>query len=130
MKSTYYEIDGGIKFAEEDDYKRGCLPDTAQDSDIRVSFRADTAAGIIEKVKEFHGIDQADKHGAVMLNSCDENGRIDISVMENADGMEASAQELAEFKDGKCRLWSAIYTYKVEKITAEDVDLLAETAGN
>ncbi len=60
MKTTYYEIAGGLKWAEEDDYKRGCLPDTAQKSEIRVSFRADTLPELLAKVKDFHGIDEDD----------------------------------------------------------------------
>ena len=116
MKTAYYEIDGGIKFAEEDDYKRGCLPDTAQDSDIRVSFRADTLPELLAKLMGFHGIDEADKHGAVVLNACDEPGRIDISKMEDGDGNEATTAQLEAFKRGKCRLWSVIYTYQVRKV--------------
>ena len=127
MENAYYEIDGGIKFAEEDDYKRGCLPDTAQDSGIRVSFRADTLPELLAKLKEFHGIDEADKHGAVVLNACDEPGRIDISKMEDGDGNEATTAQLVAFKRGKCRLWSVIYTYQVRKVEEMPVDLLAET---
>jgi hypothetical protein len=43
--------------------------------------------------------------------------------MENADGYHASKPELEAFKKGNCRLWLADYTFQVERVTREEVEL-------
>lgn len=48
--------------------------------------------------------------------------------MENADGARATKQEIELWKEADIQLWDCIYTFTVEKITAETVNLEELTA--
>jgi hypothetical protein len=57
----------------------------------------------------------------VLINSCDEIGRVDIQQMENDEGYSASKDQIKAWKNGKQRLWLACYTFNIEQVS--DVDL-------
>lgn len=61
----------------------------------------------------------------MLLDDCGEIGRLDILVYEDAQGCRASTAETALWKQGKCRLWLATYTFRIVFIAARDVDLSA-----
>lgn len=122
MKQNY-DVTGWTKFGEEDDYKEGCLPETGFSHTGGDTFSAHSIDGIVEKVLAFTGFDKKDD--PVLLDSCDEPGRIDIQGLENADGIPASAREIKEWKRGKIKLWSVTYTFDVEKVTRKKVKLAA-----
>lgn len=105
----------GMKLVEVDDYKKGCLPDTAFHMDMDVTFKGETSKELIENIKNFFGVDNE----AIELNACDEKGRIDISTLENRDADLASDYEIELWKEGKCTLYACIYTfyaYKCEQV--------------
>lgn len=121
---TYYQAEGWFKMAEEDIYEDGCQPNSGSVSDGKDIFKAETLDGLFKELLSFTGAETKE----MQLNSCDELGRVDICTMENDYGYSASKQQLAEWKDGKIQLWYCIYTFTVEKITAETVNLEEITA--
>lgn len=116
---TYYQANGWVKFYEEDIYQEGCIPHTGGLIDGREVFRADTIDGLLNELVAFAGANYED----IQLNSCDEMGRVDISVMENAVGASATRSELEAWKQADIQLWDCIYTFHIEKIAAEAVNL-------
>jgi hypothetical protein len=114
-----YKTDGGLKFIEEDDYNDGCLPNTAREWDCDAAFEADSVDELISDMCEHLCCD----YDALLLNSCDENGRIDIQTLENDDSCEPSAVELAAWKKGRLKLYSCTYSYRVFTDDQDDIDL-------
>lgn len=113
---TQYEVRGWTKTTEEDNWEKGCLPNSGSCLSGHDQFEAKTVEHLITYLMQFVGTDD---RGCVTLDACDEAGRIDIQIMENAEGHHASRPELEAFKKGKCRLWLADYTFQVEKVTRE-----------
>ena len=122
--NTYYQASGWVKFYEEDIYQEGCIPHTGGMIDGREIFKSETMQGLIDGLLSFTGGDRQ----SMELDSCDEAGRIDISVMEDDNGYTATSRQIEEWKEGQIRLWDCIYTFQVEKITAEAVILEEITA--
>ena len=108
-----YQISGWTKFGEEDIFTKGCLPNTTFESVGTDVFRDDTKEGAIKAFAFFCGVDDDD---AIQKNACDEVGRIDISVMEAADGMSVSQSDIESWQGGKMRLWNCIYTGYLEQV--------------
>jgi hypothetical protein len=122
--TTYYQANGWAKFYEEDIYNEGCIPHTGGIIDGNELFKADTLDGLLNELIAFTGANYED----IQLNSCDEVGRVDISIMENADGARATKREIELWKEAEIQLWDCIYTFTVEKIQAETVNLEELTA--
>lgn len=72
-------------------------------------FQAETIEGLIEQLKAFTG------HDDVLINSCEEDGRIDIQGMEDRHGMVASNYQLEAWRAGNIGLYSVCYTFQVYK---------------
>lgn len=118
MKAIY-EARGWSKFTEEDSYKDGCNPKTSTMFDGKDVFQGDTVEEVVQACLDFLGCMKEDAE----LDSCGEDGRLDVQRMENADADTASKAELAAFKKGKARLWLATYTFYIEKVQKEAVSL-------
>jgi hypothetical protein len=108
-----YSTSKGWKFVEVDDYEKGCLPETAFHMEVDVTFKGSTKAELLNDIMNFYGVDEE----AIELNACEEIGRIDISALENGDGHNASDSEIELWKQGKCTLYSVIYTHKAYKLS-------------
>lgn len=121
---TYYQAHGWIKFYEEDIYQEGCIPHTGGMIDGREIFKANTLDGLLNEVLSFT---DGDLEG-MEFDSCDEVGRLDIFLMENADGCRATKREIELWKDGDLQLWNSIYSFQIEQITANPVSLLEAKA--
>jgi len=119
---TYYQANGWVKFYGEDVYEEGCLPHTGGIIDGREQFKADTLDGLLNELIAFTGANYED----IQLDSCDEIGRVDISIMENADGARAMKWEIDSWKEADIQLWDCIYTFHIEQINATPVKLLEE----
>jgi len=117
----YYEVNKWIAFCEEDTWEEGCKGG-AFDKSGRESFKGATPDDAIRAFVEFVGADD----DCVERAACDEANRVDIAIMENSEGYKATEGEISLWKDGKCRLWYCVYTGYVEKVTREDVSLVAE----
>ena len=115
----YYTSGYGLKFAEEDKFEEGCLPDTASSSSFDTSFEGESAGEVIEKICRYFDVELED----VELDACGEKGRVDVSVMENVEGYTATASELERWKVGKVQLWNCVYSFHVSKVTKEPVEL-------
>jgi hypothetical protein len=114
-----FETSTGYKMVEEDDYKDGCQIGTAFDIMYDVKFEAPSLDELITLLKEHFEV----SHGAILLDSCDEAGRIDIQRMENGDGDLPSENELERWKRGEIKMWAATYTYTVEVVDRKVVRL-------
>ena len=108
-----YMINGFLKFAEKDNFDQGCDPDTALNASIDVSFTSDTIDGILDQVRSFFGVNDEN----LLLNSCEENGRIDIQITENNNGDQPSIDELERFKRGDLDLWAVTYSGVLYELT-------------
>lgn len=93
-----YEVRGWVKFTEEDDWEKGCLPETGHTFGGEDTFTHGTEAGLIEKLMAFAGTD--DK-SAVLINACGEDGRIDICTTETTYGFGLSKFQLEQWKRGE-----------------------------
>lgn len=109
-----YFVNGLLKFAEEDSYQSGCVVGTAFSDCINATFTGETLAALLEDLKIFTGCDD------ILINSCDEQGRIDLQGYETADGGTASESDVQLWKAGKMKLYAVTYTalvYKAELST-------------
>ena len=116
-----YLVNGLLKFAEEDNYQSGRVIGTAFSDCINatftgktLAFTGETLAALLEDLKIFTGCDD------ILLNSCNEQGRVDLQGYETADGSTASASDMQLWKDGKIKLYAVTYTayvYKAELST-------------
>lgn len=112
--SEYY-IDKGVKFVEEDVYSEGCLPETSFMVDMDVSFRGSTKEEAIQNMLDFYHVKKED----VEFDSCGEEGRMDIGLLENADAHRASDSEIELWKQGKLKLYAVTYTHNLCKKSTE-----------
>lgn len=123
MTRIYYQISGGIKHSEMDDFKEGCLPETAVSQSVDHLMQASTIDDLITMAMRYCGCDAKEN---VILNSCDELGRIDIQVMEDRDGIAASPHEIDRWKENDFTLFHTTYSFPVSRIREEtDFDLTA-----
>ena len=116
---SIYESGNALKFTEEDIYQGGCQPITGGSWEVDISFKDNTIKGLIEKIIDYYGVEISD----VELDACEEQGRIDISILENAESIQASKSEIEAWKQGKIKLWSSIYTYQVHEVTKIPIKL-------
>lgn len=119
---NYYLADGWVKFYEEDIYSEGCIPHTGGIIDGREQFKAETLEGLLNEILSFT---DGDREG-MELDACDDLGRVDISLMENADGARATKSEIESWKAGDLQLWDSIYTFRIQRVQSETIDLHEE----
>lgn len=119
MKTTF-EANGWIKFGEEDIYEDGCQPNTSFSNSGNDRFTGNTIQELIDKCQEFAGSTSQD---SLMMDSCEEIGRLDIGVMENKNGYPASEAELKDWEKAKTKLYYCVYTFNIQIVTREDVSL-------
>ena len=121
-----YEVDGWRRLTEENDHETGCMPETGCTSTGPDRFEAGSIEDlIVDKLMPFVGSNDA---GGILRDACDEEGRIDIQVMEDEDGVTASEHEVEEWRAGRGRLWSACYTFRVEEVERKIVSAVDGTA--
>ena len=109
-----YIVNKVFKFSEEDSYKDGCLPGSASNSIIDVTFTNNTLAGLLEALKSFTGCDD------ILLKNCEEKGRVDLQRYETVEGDKATGSDYAAWKMGEKRLFHVTYkayVYKAELST-------------
>ena len=119
-----YEVNGWFKYAEQDDYQEGCLPETGFTFSGDERWSAETVPELLNKLRSFVGVDDDYE---IELDACDEDGRVDISVMENESGYTVMSERgLDKWKRGELALWYATYTFMVEQVERKGVRLLEE----
>ena len=62
-------------------------------------------------------------NGEVLLDACEENGRINISSLEDKSGFVASSDDIEKWKEGEMKLYNVTYSGVVKKVTRETVNL-------
>mgnify|MGYP000850386816 CR=1 FL=1 len=105
-----YIVNGIEKVWEEDDYVNGCIGKQHY-TEIDVSFKAADLKSLLDKLQGFTGCD------GVLLNSCEEQGRVDLQRHETVNGVAASESDMQLWRDGKKKLYAVTYTaivYKAE----------------
>ena len=120
---TKYEVNRWFKFAEQDDWEHGCDPETGYSFSGSDHWSAETVEKLLESVMDFVGV----PHGyEIELDAGDEDGRVDIQVLETAEGYTADDRDIEKWKQGDLALWSATYSFMVERVTREPVRLTEE----
>jgi hypothetical protein len=115
-----YEANGWLKFTEEDEFDNGCKPGSGSATEGRDVFTDETIPGLLAKLQAFAGSDSPED---VLLDSCDETGRVDVQVMEREDGFTAGPADVDAWKAGRRRLWLARYSFRVEAVERAPVRL-------
>lgn len=105
------------RYAEEDNWKEGCVLGTGSAYPLDVHFNGGTPQEVIDKIAQFLGVDE----DAIEKNACDEKGRVDFAITEDGDGTKLTAEQEKLWKRGKIKAWYVVYTAHVEK--CEPVDL-------
>jgi hypothetical protein len=108
----HYQISGWVKHAEEDVFTDGCQPGTGVSCSGKDTFTGKTPQEAIKAFTAFFGAEEDE----AKLNACEEDGRIDVSVMETGDGTVAGKYDIEQWKAGKMRLWDSTYTGTLEKV--------------
>ena len=120
-KETRYRVKYAMKHAEQDSYAEGCLPNTVNSSTIEWNFDKSNIESLIEACIDLTGADAKD----VMLNACEEIGRIDIQVYEDENGSrvyESEEHKWNAWKEGKRKLWLCTYSFYVEECICAPFD--------
>ena len=117
---TKYEINGWFKFAEQDHWEEGCDPDTGFSFSGDDRYRSATIEDLLKQIRDFVGVPDDYE---IELDSCDEDGRVDIQVLETADGYPANDRDIEKWKKGDLALWYATYSFMIERVTREPVRL-------
>lgn len=120
---VFYQIDNLVKYAEEDNYDSGCLPEGSTENTIEVGIRSDTPWGCVERLLDFLGADWSDEPE---LNACNEAGRVDVSFSELQDGTRPTEREVEAWMAGKLRLWHVTYAGYIRKVTEESCSIITE----
>lgn len=107
------EVNGWSKMSEEDNWENGCSLDATFFSG-NDRFAAETQDELIQKLMDFSGADDREN---VLINSCDDLGRIDIQVYENEYAYPASKAEMERFKLNDARIWLSTYSFYAEWVT-------------
>ena len=107
--STYH-IRTFYKNAEVDDWEKGCIGPSS-DAIVDVSFASANLSSLLDEVARFFGL----KTEELVLDACEELGRIDVCRMENAEGDEPTPSEIEEWKAGKRQMWYATYSGYVQE---------------
>jgi hypothetical protein len=114
-----FESGKALKFVEEDNWKEGCLPETGQNWEVDIEFKAETKEEILQQIKEFYGVTDEE----ILLNSCEEPGRIDIQIMEDENSYKATESQIEAWKEGRRKLYLATYTYYITEVNRYAVAL-------
>jgi hypothetical protein len=122
-----YEVNGWHKFGEQAHHEIGCDPDNYVSFSGNERFCAVTIPDLLIKLRGFVGVD--DDNADVSLDACDEDGRVDINVLETADGYVADKWQIEEWKRDEIPLWFSTYTFYVEEVTRRSARLLEVSDG-
>jgi hypothetical protein len=106
-----FVIKGFSGYTEEDVFNDGCQLGTGRTYSYDIAFQNETLRGLIEDLKEHFSVND----DALLIDACEEEGRIDIQRMEDAYGCVASNSELELWRKGEFNLYLADYSCMVSK---------------
>ena len=111
-----YTVSGITKFAEQDKFASGCLPDTAQMDHIDASFSFVELEDLIKAICRMLNVDVYD------INPCeDDPSRIDFHSFEDDDGHPMNIHGRNLWMANQKRGWSARYSVYVRKSVPVDI---------
>lgn len=119
MKQILFESGVALKHIEEEVFQEGRIPETGYTFEVDIKFCATTLDELINKITEYYSVEAFD----IKLNSCGEKGRIDITIQENDNSFKPTLHEIQQWKEKQEKLYIAIYTYRICKVTKEAVRL-------
>lgn len=114
-----YEVNGWHKYGERDYYESGCDPDKYVSFGGEDRLSATNVEDLLIKLRGFVGVPDDYE---IELNSCEETGRVDISVLETNDSYPADEWQIERWKKGEFDLWYSTYTFYVERVARQRVD--------
>ena len=129
--ATLYEARGAWWSSETDDYEDGCIAPGA-DGYASMTLRGGTVADVLAAIREHVGaITGGDPE--LDLNSCDETGRVDVcGTTTDLDDPRSwwmpTEAESDAWKRRERSLYYTVWTFYVERVTTEKVDLEPVTA--
>lgn len=114
-----FESGKALKFVEEDNYQEGCLPETSQSYMVNIEFEAETLEELLNEIKKYYCADDDE----IILNSCEEDGRLDICILEDENSFKAPDYQIEQWKQGEFKLYYAIYSYNIKEVEKRSIRL-------
>lgn len=105
-QGSFYKVLLTLKFAEEDTYKEGCDPNSANSTHLDLDIKGYTQEELINSIKSYFGVERE----AIELNACEDKGRIDVQLMETEDGSSPNNVDMESWREGSLRLWAVNYS--------------------
>lgn len=117
--SLKYVVNNFHAISEKDKYLKGCYGETLHEWG-KIDIKASTITKLLQKLQEEFNCTRDD----ILLNSCDELGRIDVQVLQLKafNRHKISEKNYNKFKNGEIDLWFTTYTVYVE-MTVSEIDL-------
>lgn len=117
-----FEVSGLYKMSDKDNWKEGCVgPGSSHHVDV--SFKNEDLDALIKEIAAFVGIEEKDFDNSVERTACEEEGRIDFVVQENADGQVLTEQEWLDFKAGRIDTYYVTYVARVYEVQRKIADV-------
>lgn len=99
-----YQVSFGMVFSEQDNYNNGCFGDSKMEhlEDV-IILKSATLKGLINKVCNKFNV----SNDSILLNSCDEIGRIDVqtSTLKAGQVRDSYKKHQDRFTAGELDLW-------------------------
>lgn len=99
-------------------HSEGSVGDT-YDKSADYTVTGATVDEVLSKVAENHGVSVE----SLLLDSCEETGRLDVQVLEDADGIPASPAEILRWQADLLTLYHVTYFYSVDTVTTTPLKL-------
>lgn len=97
------------KFSQEYDPEGGCDPRLGMEQYLTVRLESLTIKNMIEQICQMLDVSEDD----LILDACEENGRIDVQLYENKEGYKALEKDIERWKKENKRLWLCTYTFMI-----------------
>lgn len=112
-----FEARGAHKHVEEDVFEKGCIP-PGRSWFCDMPVYGNTIQEILAAIRGQHHSDSE-----LELDACGDIGRVDVACMETDISWEPTEADYARWKRGEQKLWYAVYSYYIERVTREPAHL-------
>jgi hypothetical protein len=117
---AYYEARGWSKTVIEAVFEES-ETDRIKFSEGDDVFTGDTAVEVVRKCADFV-LGKVDTN-SMELDANGDRGLLEISAMENRDGYAPTPSEIANWRVGQDKLWDVVYSFRINKVISEPVQL-------
>lgn len=118
MTKMYYQAVCIDAIYEEFSATEGVIGNGGHKS-FAMTLTSDSLQGLLDKVAEEHGVSVT----YLLLDSCEELGRLDVQVIEDEEGNVAPIQERARTEQSPFKTYLSTYFYKVDLVITAPVRL-------